>query len=82
MGLRYSLRLRLKLGPAAARVAELALLPEMRWRAEWTAKLEVRGNDLFLELDSSTLSRLRAAANTLLRWIWMLEDVVSFLEGS
>jgi len=78
--LRYSLRLSFRLRPTLARVIGRALLPEMRWRAEWIAKLQVRKNTLVIKLDSRTLSRLRAATNTLLRWIEMVEDVVNLLE--
>jgi tRNA threonylcarbamoyladenosine modification (KEOPS) complex Pcc1 subunit len=78
--LRYSLRISFKLRPSSARVIEQALLPEMRWRAEWTAKVQVRGNELVVKLDSSTLSRLRAATNTILRWIEMVDGTVSLLE--
>ncbi|MGQ9514237.1 MAG: KEOPS complex subunit Pcc1 [Thermoproteota archaeon] len=78
--MRYSLHLSFRLSPNLARVIRRALLPEMRWRAEWTAKLRVRRNTLVIRLDSRTLSRLRAATNTLLRWIEMVQDAFYFLE--
>jgi len=78
--MRYSLRLTFKVSPPSAKVLRRSLSPEMRWRAEWRAKLSVSGDGLVVELRSRSLSRLRAATNTLLRWIEMVEGVVDFLD--
>jgi len=78
--MRYSLRLTFKVSPPSARILRRSLSPEMRWRAEWCARLSVSREGLVVELKSRSLSRLRAAANTLLRWIDMVEGVVELLD--
>jgi len=81
--MRYSLRLTLKLSPLYAKIIRRSLAPEMKWRAEWCAKLSVHEDGLVVELKSQSLSRMRAASNTLLRWMEMVEGVVDLLgEGA
>ena len=78
--MRYSLRLKFKVSPLYAKILRRSLSPEMKWRSEWCAKLSVRGDGLVVELKSRSLSRLRAATNTLLRWMEMVEGVVDLLD--
>jgi len=69
-----------RVSPVSARILRRSLSPEMRWRDEWHARLSIRGSSLRVEIDSRSLSRLRAATNTLLRWIEMVEGVIDLLD--
>ncbi len=41
----------------------------------FTARLSVKGNVLILEVDAEDLSALRAALNSYLRWIALIEKL-------
>jgi len=77
---RYSLRLSFRSSPDIARLLQRSLRPEMGWRAEWSAKLILRRSTVIIEIASPNLSRLRAATNTVLHWMGMVEEVVDLLE--
>lgn len=53
----------------------MALLPEMGQSRRFRAALKVEGRKLILEVDADDLSALRAALNSYLRWISLIEKL-------
>lgn len=61
--------------PLDAEAAYLALKPEVGVSRRFKALIHREGNRIILEVDAEDLSALRAALNSYLRWVAMIEKL-------
>ena len=67
---------------ADAEAAYVALNPEIGTARRFRAQLRREGQILILEVDADDLSALRAALNSYLRWISMIEKLQKLINTS
>lgn len=68
--------------PEDAEAAYVALKPEVGTARRFRASLSVDGNKLILDVDADDLSALRAALNSYLRWIALIEKLQKVINSS
>ncbi len=61
---------------ADVRAAIAALEPELNTSRRFTVHLSPDGNALVLRVDAADLSALRAALNSYLRWLYLIEMLI------